>query len=164
MKEMPTQQRLRELLAYDHETGSLTWRVSRGKNFPAGSLAAWRPKCNDYWQVRIDGNLYQAHRLLWVYYYGTVPNRFIDHINGDRQDNRICNLRDVSDEANAQNIRAPKKGNQSGVLGVVKYFNKWAAYIDHMGKTKYLGLHQTAEEAHQVYIDAKRRLHAGCTL
>ena len=98
--------------------------------------------------------------------YGEMPKQNIDHINGIRDDNRIENLRDVSQKINLQNKRNPNANSTSKFLGVCwhKSRNKWQSQIAVNGKDKYLGLFETAELAHEAYLIAKRELHEGCTL
>ena len=89
---MITQEELKELLDYNPETGLFTWNVYNNiKNkTTAGTF-------NDgYIQIKIKQKIYQAHRLAWLYVYGEWPKGQIDHINGIRDDNRIENLRDVT--------------------------------------------------------------------
>ena len=90
----------------------------------------------------------------------------IDHINGNRTDNRIANLRAVTRGGNMQNQRRAHASNTSGLLGV--YYKpknkKWAAQIQANKKRMNLGLFKTAEEAHTAYLKAKRELHDTCTI
>lgn len=89
----------------------------------------------------------------------------IDHINGDHSDDRWENLRDVSQQMNVQNIKKAKTGSATGLLGVHRSREgNFVAQIKHLGKTKNLGTHQTPEDAHAAYLDAKRQLHPGNTL
>ena len=99
-------------------------------------------------------------------YYGEHPKGDIDHINGIKDDNRIENLRDVSKSVNLQNRKQAPKHSSSGVLGVSWHEDcqKWRASIKIQGKKKYLGLFTSKEEAHQVYVAAKRQFHEGNTL
>ena len=99
-----------------------------------------------------------------MYVNGSWPIGEIDHVNGDRGDNRIANLRDVDHKTNSQNERRARAINTSGFLGVSKQGNKWQASIRHGGKQLYLGLFAAKEEAHSAYLAAKRLLHAGNTL
>jgi len=160
---MVTQARLHEILSYDPETGIFTWkcRVSRTA---AGSVAG-TVRANGYLRIKFDRSLFYAHRLAWLYVYGTVPIGYIDHIDGNPGNNAISNLRDVSQLINAQNIRRPKSHNKStGVLGVNKNGSKFRAKICVNGLHKHLGCFLTPEEAHEAYLKAKRLLHVGCAI
>ncbi|MFZ5565995.1 MAG: HNH endonuclease [Pseudomonadota bacterium] len=151
-------------IRYDPDTGVFTWAV------PAGSAGAGRVAgCvnrKGYRQIRLGGGLHSAHRLAWLITYGAWPSGDIDHINGNKDDNRLENLRDVASTINMQNQRGPHKSNNSGLLGVDyhKASHKWRAQIRLDGKKHQLGLFDTAEDAHTAYRCAKRSLHAGCTI
>lgn len=92
---------------------------------------------------------------------GSWPKDQIDHINGDRTDNRFSNLRDVTNEINNQNKKRAQSNNRLGLLGVCHHQGGFRARIAVNGKSKCLGVYLTPELAHQVYLDAKRRLHHG---
>jgi len=102
----------------------------------------------------------KIHRLAWMLWYGCWPSGQIDHINGDKSDNRIENLRVVNNRQNKQNIATPKS-NTSGFMGVSfhKKSGKWAANIKINGKSKYLGLFDTPELASSAYKSAKKSIH-----
>ena len=91
---------------------------------------------------------------------------FIDHVNGNKHDNRICNLRQVSSRENVQNQRRAHVSNKSsGLLGVtVKANGKCQARIFVGGKNLYLGSFDDAESAHEAYLVAKRKFHPSCTI
>lgn len=162
----PTQSRIKELLWYDKDTGKFTWLENR-TNVKKGSIAGCRA-LNGYTLIRIDKKLCLAHRLAWVFMYGDfdLPN-LIDHINGDKEDNRISNLRPATKVMNGQNRRSAQSNNRSsGLLGVayIDHTRKFTAYIDKGGKRTYLGLFKRKEDAHQAYLEAKRSMHEGCTI
>ena len=156
------QQRLRELLDYDAETGVFTWRVSQGRGY-AGAVAG-TVRQDGYIAIKLDGRLYKAHRLAWLHEHGEFPDDEIDHINGDRSDNRPGNLRVVTRLINAQNRRRSQSNNRAGILGVSRHRNRWQAQIEVAGKNKHLGCFNTQEAAHAAYVAAKRQTHEGCTL
>jgi len=158
---MITQARLHELLSYDPETGVMRWRVNKGP-VKAGDVAG--NPTRGYLQLMVDGHMTFVHRFIWFYVHGTWPIGNIDHIDGNRSNNRIANLRDVSQAMNIQNERKPRSNNKSGFLVVKANRGLWKAEISINGKTKFLGRFKTPEEAHQVYVEAKRRLHPGCTI
>jgi hypothetical protein len=157
-----TPERLHELLNYDADTGLFTWAKPRRK-CSAGAKAGCIAK-NGYMVIRLDDTLYLAHRLAWLYQKGVWPTEQIDHINGDRSDNRFNNLREVSNAENAQNNRKPKPSNKSGFLGVRKENSKWLAEIKINYKPIRIGLFNTPEAAHKAYVMAKRKLHKTSTL
>ncbi len=158
-------ERLREMLAYDPATGSLTWRRRSGPRCCVGGVAGSIGN-RGYWHVQLDGKKYSAHRLAWLHVHGQWPVNQIDHQNGDRLDNRIANLRDISHSVNAQNLHKANHRSKSGLLGAHWHVTtgKWLSNIRSGGKQKYIGIFDTAEAAHAAYIDAKRELHEGCTL
>jgi hypothetical protein len=160
-----TAQRLRDLLDYEPNTGIFTRRVWRGGTSRAGSVAGASHGKTGYLQISVDGRLYFAHRLAWLHYYGEHPKKHIDHINGDKSDNRISNLRDVSRSVNLQNVRRARVDNlATGLLGVIRSRDKFSAHIFVDGKSKHLGVYSTAPEAHAAYLIAKRAMHEGCTI
>jgi hypothetical protein len=157
-----TAAQLREVLDYDPETGVFTRRKAHN-HLPAGRVVGTIDS-HGYLVVRLDGVLWKAHRLAWLYAHGTAPAGEIDHINGVRFDNRLKNLRDVSASVNSQNRGRAYVRSKSGVIGVSKNRRQWRAQICVRGEIIELGNYKTLEQASEVYLDAKRRLHEGCTL
>lgn len=165
-----TAARLRELLDYDATTGAFTWRKSLGRRGHAspGKIAG----CVDsrgYRLIRLDGVLHRAHRLAWLYVTGEWPVHGIDHLHGNKDDNRFSMLRECPQVTNVENKRRPLKGNTSGLIGVswVSSMGKWKAQIGSKfikQRNMHLGYYTSREEAHAAYLEAKRRLHAGCTI
>lgn len=157
------QQRLRELLDYDVETGRFVWRQAN-KRVKAGTVAGYVGS-DGYVRIRASGTRFLAHRLAWFYVHGTWPAGEIDHINGDRSDNRIANLRDATTSINQQNQRQARTNNRSsGLLGVTRKRSKWQAQIETNGRNVFLGCYSTKEDAHLAYLKAKRERHDGCTI
>jgi hypothetical protein len=153
-----TAERLRELLDYDPETGRFS------KN---GAQRGFLVPPKNYVRVHLDGRQRLAHRLAWLYVYGEWPSGQVDHLNGDKTDNRIANLRCVSAAQNMQNIRSAKSYNKTGgLLGVCRPSgeSKYVAQISVGGVNRYIGRYDTAEEAHAAYLAEKRKLHEGCTI
>lgn len=148
-------------LAYDPDTGVITWKVARGR-VTAGAVAGAANGAG-YRTVRA-GRIYLEHRLAFVLMDGRWPAAHVDHINGDKSDNRWANLREASPRLNAENKRRATRANKVGALGVTKSGSGFAASIGSRGHKHHLGVFATAEDAHAAYVDAKRRLHEGCTL
>jgi len=160
---MLTQERLKELLHYDPETGIFTWRATTSNRVKTGDRAGNR-NTNGYRRLRIDNVHYLEHRLAWFYLFGEWPKPFIDHINGDPSDNRIANLRVATRLINQQNFRRARKDSATGVQGVYASGKRFYAKIKVKGEKMYLGMFPTKEDAHQAYLTAKRKHHEGCTI
>lgn len=160
-------ERLHEFVEYNQSSGVFTWRKrphARSTCRP-GDVASGGAT-GGYMRLSIGRDRYLQHRLAWLYVYGAFPAGELDHINGIKSDNRICNLREVSRVVNCQNVRSAYKSSASGFLGASynKGMKKWRACIRSGGKKILLGYFQAPEQAHAAYIEAKRRLHAGCTI
>ena len=142
-----TAEYLRSILSYDPETGIFTWKIGSANQVKAGDIAGC-PDGDGYLRIKVQSRLYRAHRLAWLYTYGERPKGQIDHINRNRSDNRIANLRDVSHKLNLQN-KSKYSNNASGHSGVVwnKRASKWLARIAHNRKQIHLGYFNTIEEA-----------------
>lgn len=155
--------RIRNALTYDAETGILTWKISRPGGVRAGDTAGcWDGKRHIV--VQIYGKSYGAHRLAWFLSYGVWPRDQIDHLNGDGTDNRLVNLRECSNAENQQNMRKAQSSNSSGLLGVSVNGNHWRARICINSKNHDLGTFETPQEAHKAYLAAKAKLHPFSTL
>lgn len=159
-----TAQRLRELFSYDPDAGSFTRLAQRGPS-KAGLVAPCKD-AHGYEVLRVDYRLHRAHRLVWLHVHGAWPVGDIDHIDGNRANNRIANLRDVTRAENNQNQRSAASHNAGGVLGVspVHKSSRYRARIAVNGESRHLGCYATEEEAHAAYLDAKSALHPAGTL
>ena len=142
MRKLLTQEQVKNEVSYDPLTGLFTRLKGKGAGKQAGSINKYR----HYAYIRILGNRYMAHHIAWLYVYGVLPDGDIDHINRQKSDNRISNLRLVTKSDNQHNL-PKKKSNTSGITGV--YFNKhsWVAQITYKGKVIYLGSFATKQEA-----------------
>ena len=162
---MITQTELKQQLHYNPDTGIFTRLVAKCRRFKAGDIAGCLSP-NGYILIGINGKLYRAHRLAWLYVYGKFPKDQIDHINGIKSDNRIANLRESTHAENMQNEIKPRSNNTSGYLGVSwdKNRGNFVTSISINGKNKHLGYFEIAAEAHQVYLEAKRANHEFCTI
>lgn len=147
---------LRALIHYDPTTGALMWAPASGRHGHVGT----RTKAG-YIQIGWRFGKMYVQRLIWKYMTGRWPRDFIDHINGVRDDNRWCNLREASTQLNAVNCKLPKT-NTSGYRGVCRARCKskpWRAQVWVGGKRKALGNFATPEEAHAVYVAAAQELY-----
>lgn len=156
-KKMPSVERVRALFDCDAERGLLIRRSGVGWRQLSARPVPLRP--NDYQRVRVDGSFFAVHRLIWLHVYGVEPRAFIDHVNGDPGDNRISNLREVTTSQNMQNRHRAARNSKTGLLGVYPRGDRFIAQIGQAGRLHHLGVFDTAEEAHVVYLKAKQRLH-----
>ncbi len=125
---------------YDQSTGKLYWRLSKGRS-PKGSEAGSLSTASGYIEVGLGGRHYQAHRIIWEMFNGPIPKGMqIDHINHVRCDNRLPNLRLVTQKENRKN-NTRQKNNTSGITGVYwdKNRSKWHVQIKLDGKIRCLG-------------------------
>lgn len=161
-----------ELLSYNNDTGICTWKTRDSRWFNQsniggvdGNVARWNKKFSGkelskvsksgYITVGIFNRSYEIHRIIWLMMTGEWPN-VIDHINGDRSDNRWENLRNVDTKENAKNSRK-SSNNTSGVTGVSKHScGKWRAEITDNGKYVYLGIYNNFSDAVNVRKEAEK--------
>lgn len=156
-----TQERLKQVVSYDKDTGNFI-RILKAKGTVVGRVLGYK-KSNGYIALSIDGQKYFAHRLAWLYVHGDFPKHDIDHIDGNRENNKIENLRDVQRTVNLQNLKKAKSHNKSTrILGVYIHANgKFTSRISVNKKDIYLGLFETADQAQQAYLQAKQQFHQG---
>lgn len=158
VKDLPDPEYLRQRFQYDPSTGRLFWRVHSSMpecwNARYAGREAGSPHNEGYTRVSLNGTRFLAHRLAWALHYGAWPLDQIDHINGDRADNRISNLRQANNTANSRNAGVGKR-NTTGVIGVCwcKNRNKWQAAITVDRITRFLGYYTDKEAA----IAARKR-------
>lgn len=152
-----TQQRLKELLDYDPETGVFTWRISAGRRVKAGQRAG-AVKASGYRVIGVCGDLHYEHRLAFLYMTGAFPKNDADHVNRDKADNRWSNLRDATVLQNSGNAGI-RRDNTSGVKGVGwnKKAQKWMVRIRINGRSKYMGLFDDIGEAAAAYAEAAKK-------
>ncbi len=143
---MLTQDRLKQLLYYDENTGVFTRLVSHRTDRIGKEPGAFNTK--GYVQIRIDGKLYVAHRLAWLYITGEFPCDQLDHIDGDKTNNAFNNLREVTNKQNQENVSL-QVNNTSGFRGVSydKRYKKFRAYVCHNRHNKTIGFFETALDA-----------------
>jgi hypothetical protein len=157
---------VRRALSYDPETGVFVRKeTGRSSGYGVGAVVGTKDE-NGYLKVWHAGRLWRAHRLAWLYMTGEWPRHEVDHINGNRADNRMQNLRCVDHETNMENQRTARQDNKSKFLGVTwhKQPGKWRARITLRGKQTHLGHFPTPEAAHERYLEVKRQMHEGCTI
>lgn len=157
-KRILTQTDLKKQLSYNPDTGIFIWIEKRAGvkfNSVAGSYSK-----QGYFRITINHIEYKAHRLAWLYMTGEMPKEFIDHINGDRLDNRFCNLREATNTQNNYNT-GMLPTNTSGIKGVRinKKTGRWHAQASVKGKNKHLGMFETAEMAKAAYDSFVKMLH-----
>lgn len=154
-----TQNYLKSILSYDERTGKFVWIKPRPR-VTVGEEAGYVKKNKQYRYVEIDGIPYAAHRLVWFYVYGKWPKEHLDHVNGIRDDNRLCNLREST---HGQNRANSKHNNKTGYKGVS--FKPWLknnpfqAQITFNKKVIYLGCYKTPQEANEAYKVAAVKFH-----
>lgn len=157
---MITHTELTKILRYDPVTGHLFWNYPRPR-IKVGDQAGYKHR-KGYINLEINGKHYTAHRLVWFYVTKEHPPKIIDHINGDKSDNRFENLRPAT---NGQNRANSKSTNIHGLKGVrfLSWMKKggkcWQAQITHNKKVHYLGCYHSKEEAHNAYCETAKRLH-----
>lgn len=158
------------LLRYDEATGAFTWKERPRSMFDSDRICnAWNAKhaekpagCEKerYTFIRIGRRTYLAHRLAWLLHYREWPEDEIDHINANKRDNRISNLRAADSSQNKHNIAKGRK-NSTGFKGV--WFSKWAGrYVAHIcfrNKRKHLGYFNDPQDAHAAYCAAAKKYH-----
>lgn len=127
---MITLEYLKSILDYNPDTGIFIWKVNGNNQFVKIGGVAGHMRKNGYIVIRINKKNYRGHRLAWMYIYGEFPSEQIDHINHNRADNRISNLRLASNQENQRNA-SKRKDNTSGICGIswAKRQNKWRADI-----------------------------------
>ena len=149
---LPPIDELRKRLAYRSD-GVLIWKRPTGPRIKAG-CAAGTVNEEGYLRIQLHSALYFSHRIVWAILKREDPLEFfLDHINGDRLDNRIENLRKATKKQNACNQKAAKGYYFS------KRNKKWRAAIRLNGKSKHLGLFDTEQQAREAYLRAKEKLH-----
>lgn len=134
---------------YNPNTGEM---ISRRTNRATGWFE------DGYYHIELKGKSYRLHRLIWMYLHNRWPVEMIDHINGIKTDNRLCNLREVTARQNAENKN--RVNPISGLKGVsITNKGKWKAAIGYNYKVVYLGIYDTKEEAYDVYCKAALVFH-----
>ena len=152
-----TYEQAKEIFDCDPEKGILIWKNNRRDSSLNGTVAGWFDKFNGYAHVHTNKTTYKSHRIIWLLVTGKWPENQIDHINGIRNDNRFCNLREATTSQNCANKKKTIR-NVSGYKGVVAVNKKWRALIVIDGKTIHIGYYETPEEAHAAYVAKAKEL------
>lgn len=151
--------RLREMFNYDSLTGAFTWRKRPFRSAIKVGDSAEHLDRYGYVFIHVDRVDVRAHRAAWAMHFGEVPNRAIDHINGVKADNRICNLRLATASQNEANKPMAAR-NTSGHKGVTWHrCGKWQAQLQHNGKVHYLGLFDDVNDAAAAYANKAKEIH-----
>ena len=142
---------------FEYRNEKLYWKITPGQRARAGSEVECSPS-HEYMQVQYKGKRQGIHRIVWEMACGPIPDGYyVDHVNGDRSDNRVDNLRLATKAENNWNA-SKRKDNTSGLKGVYwkRQIQKWGACICVFGKQKHLGFFLTAEDAYQTRVEAER--------
>jgi hypothetical protein len=149
-----TTERANHLLSYNPSSGNFTWKVSQGKVKEGADVGTIQ---HGYKKATIDKEQIKLHRLAWFITYGVWPSGQIDHIDGDKLNNKISNLRDVSMSVNMQNRYAIRRKENDLPYGVTR--NPKGKFLANIR----IGTYDTVEEAAEAFMRAKRLIHEGCT-
>lgn len=178
-RQLPSPEALRQLLRYQPETGKLFWKerpvsmFTDGRYKAAHNAAWWNRNFSGkeaftalsnhgYRHGLISRRSFKAHRVIWALVHGYWPDGQIDHVNGDRADNRIANLREASGAENMQN-RGLQVSNTSGFKGIAwsAKQGRWVVRISKDGRRTYIGSYVTKEDAAKAYDAAAIQMHGG---
>lgn len=163
-----TQKQLKEILDYNSETGEFTWKIDMGIKIKAGDIAGSKHSVR-YWQICYKNKRYFAHRLAWIYMYGTIPEGLVinhrEFANGTQHCNRISNLEVCTRQQNNAYKKKCKK-NTSGYKGVSwsKELQKWRAYTSYYGKYIHIGYFDSKLKAAEAYNKKAQELFRGFAL
>lgn len=153
-------------VSYDPKSGVFRW-VKPGPKRVVGSVAGSLSQSTGYMVMAVNGVRMYQHRAAWMVSNGPIPQgAVIDHINGDRTDNRIINPRVGDRSLNLENQRVARTDSKSGLLGAsrIRATGRYRADISVRGKRVLIGVYDTAEEAHAAYLRMKRVAHEGCSI
>lgn len=155
----------KRLFVYDPESGLLTRRETVHYRARAGDVVGYLSD-QGYLRCKYRQRCYPVHRIIWLLQTGSWPRHEVDHIDNDKTNNRWSNLRDVTPSQNMQNARRARCNSLTGFLGVTFHprTGRYSARIYIKGSLRHLGMASTAEEAHAIYVEAKRKHHEGNTL
>ena len=161
MRDNLTQTKVMRMFHYDPLSGTFTRKTNcRGRYGRIGDVAG-HPDNKGYLLIQIGAYKYKVHRLAWLYMHGIWPIGVIDHINHVVSDNRISNLRDVTPDQNREHVISARRCSVTKLLGAhyIARSGKYVARIGIKGKQVHIGTFDTAEAAHEAYIQVKRMHH-----
>lgn len=163
IRKLPERDELLRVLSYDHESGELRWRDRNDPGFNSASLSgkvAGHLARDGYVRLYMRGVSYTAHRVIWKMVTGDEPPQYVDHIDGNKSNNKWDNLRLASHAENKQNSTTPKS-NRSGVKGVcwIARRRKWQAVVSANGKSEWLGRFNSKDDAAAAVERARDKLH-----
>jgi hypothetical protein len=153
---MITKEELNNL--FDYVDGNLIWKINARSNHVKGSKAGCI-KGSGYIYIKINNKLYLAHRLIFLMHHGFLP-KCIDHIDGNKTNNKIENLREATNQENQYN-RKLSKNNKSGIKGISwnKLVKKWQIYLSINGKNISFGFFDDLELAELIINEAREKYH-----
>ena len=148
------------MIEYDKDTGEFYWRVQRGRAIKPGSVVKGTVGNHGYKVIKVDGKLILAHRLAWALSFGSLPEHQIDHINNNKTDNRLCNLRKATASENQWNKRR-QTNNSTGFKGVSihRVTGLFRARLKVFGKEISVGYFRTPELAHAAIEKSRSAQH-----
>lgn len=154
---LPSYEEIDRVFAYDKDTGFITRKIRTARCTTVGEVAG-HTNSQGYVILKYLGQSFKAHRIAWLLHHKVWPVHDIDHIDGNKANNSINNLRDVTRQLNCLNTSTKSK-NTSGYRGVSLHNNKWRARIMLEGKSTIIGSYDTPEEASIAYQNFKKTIH-----
>ena len=147
IKPLPLQEELHKF--FEYKEGNLYWKIKPAKRIIIGSKAGCL-RSDGYVCLKLNSVLYKMHRIIWAYHYNAIPNNLqIDHIDGNKTNNMIENLRLATQSQNNSNNKRARRNSKSNILGVSWYkaSRKWASQIKKNNKKIHLGYFLNQEDA-----------------
>jgi hypothetical protein len=131
----------------DEISGYLIWKISKANRIKIGDIVGTFDKRTGYYQVQIDNKDYRLHRIIFLWHNGFLP-KYVDHIDKNKLNNKISNLREITSQNNNRN-RSQRKNTSSGIKGISWYKrdSKWRAYITINNKLYHLGSYDNIDDA-----------------
>lgn len=149
---------LRTFFDLDTETGQLVWKIPACRNFRRVGKRAGGVRPDGYRKISVNGFQILEHRAVFAMHNGYWPSNEVDHVNGDRADNRPCNLREATKSENGANKRTV---GPWAMKGISRSRSRWRATLRKDGKFYHIGVFDTPEAAHAAYVEAAKAHHGG---